>query len=341
MQLIYYPDLPDFTQFGIQIPVLDTRATKTLEKLRSHPKLGPLVENILETRELEEVGRSDLARLHSPEYVEGLYSDRLEELLLKAYELIDENGDYHRYAPDQARRPLTDIFQVQMRRVAGSLQCMRSSLKEGFCFFFGGGFHHAHSDFGHGFCPVNDIVTGIRRLQSEGLIKSAWVIDGDAHKGDGTAALTKDDPTISTLSIHMADGWPLDLPRTFPDGSPHPSFTPSTVDIPIHEGDEAEYINKLQSGLEELRSAAPDPDLAVVVFGADPYEKDGLESAAKLRLSLEQLRQRDELIYNTLKELKIPAAYLMAGGYGPHVWEVYYQFLEGLLNKEGKLSHDA
>ncbi|MDY7029968.1 MAG: histone deacetylase, partial [Spirochaetota bacterium] len=229
-------------------------------------------------------------------------------------------------------RPLTDLFGVQLLRTAGSLQSMRTAIGAGSCFFFGGGFHHAHADFGHGFCFINDIVIGIRRLQHEGLIRKAWVIDTDAHKGDGTAALTADDDSIASLSIHMAGGWPLDRPEYDDEGRRHPSFIPSTVDIPISEGGEAEYAAALSAGLQELRRIAPDPDLAVVVYGADPYEKDGLPSTVGLSLSLEQMERRDRLVYSFLREKKVPAAYLMAGGYGPHAWEVYYQFLERTLS---------
>jgi hypothetical protein len=48
-------------------------------------------------------------------------------------------------------------------------------------------------------------------------------------------------------------------------------------------------------------------------------------------LSLAQLKERDLLTYNFLKERSIPRAYLMAGGYGESCWEVYAQFLEWAL----------
>jgi len=331
MRLIYYADLPDLRKFGILVPVFDTRATRTLEHLHLHPLIGPNMAALLEKVPREKVDRKDLERVHSREYVERLYSAGLEKALLEAFELIDEQGKYNRYEPTLAVRPLKDLFDVQLIRTGGSLRAMRLALGEESSFFFGGGFHHAHADFGHGFCLINDIVIGIRRLQSEGLIKRAWVIDSDAHKGDGTAALTADDDSIATLSIHMAAGWPLDLPEHGPDGKVHPSHTPSTVDIPVAEGEEAVYCSRLAAGLRELQSFIPDPDLAVVVYGADPYAKDGLPSARSLSLSLAQMKQRDLTVYNFLRERSIPAAYLMAGGYGPDVWEVYYQFLEWAL----------
>ncbi len=321
----------------MQIPVLDTRATATIEALQKHRVIGPHMDTLLSTEQSEEITREDIARAHNPPYVQDLYSDRLEALLFDAYELIDEHGRYNRYKPELAQSPLTDIFPIMRTRTAGSLQCMRSSLHEEFCFYFGGGFHHAHAGFGHGFCIINDIVIGLRRLQAEGLIHTAWVIDGDAHKGDGTAALTADDDSIATLSIHMGDGWPLDLPRFDTHGNLHPSFIPSTVDIPIRSGEEPEYVERLEAGLLQLEQTLPQPDIAVVVFSADPYEHDGLDSAAELKLSLEQLKARDTAIYDFLSGRGVPVAYLMAGGYGPQAWEVNYQFLEWVLLERGGL----
>ncbi len=331
MHLLYFPGLPDLLKFGIQIPVLDTRATTTLERLSAHPVIGTRLADLLEQTPLEKIEREDLSRVHSPHYVDRIYSDKLEEVLLEAFELIDQQGAYNRYDPAAAVRPLTDLFDVQLIRTGGSLQSMRRSLAAGSCFFFGGGFHHAHADFGHGFCFINDIIIGIRRLQAEGSIRKAWVIDTDAHKGDGTAALTAEDDSIAALSIHMAGGWPLDQAEFDSEGRRHPSFTPSTVDIPVPEGGEADYTRALSAGLQELHRLAPDPQLAVVVYGADPYAKDGLLSTRSLSLSLEQMGMRDRLVYSFLREKGIPAAYLMAGGYGPHAWEVYYQFLEWAL----------
>jgi hypothetical protein len=86
-------------------------------------------------------------------------------------------------------------------------------------------------------------------------VKRVWIIDVDAHKGDGVAAITEGDDTIITLSAHMAHGWPLDLPETLEDGSPNPVFIPSDIDIPIDRGEEDQYCDRLREGLR-ARDAA-------------------------------------------------------------------------------------
>jgi acetoin utilization deacetylase AcuC-like enzyme len=210
------------------------------------------------------------------------------------------------------------------------VQCCRAALQKQFCFYFGGGMHHAQYDSGNGFCIINDVVLAVRKLQAENGIRRAWIIDIDAHKGDGTAALTQGDDTVVTLSAHMAAGWPLDGPSQDARGRLNPSFVPSDIDIPVAAGEEHLYVQKLAEGLQRLASY-PRADIAVVLSGSDPYEKDALPSTASMRLSLEQLFERDRLVYRFLKERRIPRAYLMAGGYGDHSWEVYTQFLKWAL----------
>jgi acetoin utilization deacetylase AcuC-like enzyme len=259
-----------------------------------------------------------------------LYSEQLEAEIIKTYELLDAQGRYHRYDPLSATAPLTGLFERILERVSGSCQCCTVALEKGFCFYFGGGMHHAHKSFGHGFCLLNDIVIAIRKLQADKRVKTAWVIDVDAHKGDGTAALTAGDPSIFTFSIHMGRGWPLDMPESDESGQRHPSFVPSDIDIPIFPGEDDLYLVKLEEGLRKLANG-PAADIAVVVSGADPYEKDELPSTAGLKLTLEQLFARDWNVYQFLKQRRIPRAYLMAGGYGEHSWEVYTRFLQWAL----------
>jgi hypothetical protein len=40
---------------------------------------------------------------------------------------------------------------------------------------------------------------------------------------------------------------------------------------------------------------------------------------------------RDQLVYSFLDDRKVPAAFLMAGGYGEETWRVYAQFLNWVL----------
>jgi acetoin utilization deacetylase AcuC-like enzyme len=329
--ILYDPHIPvSLTEFGIQIPIRDSRAVNTLAALCGSPRLKTSRDRWHRDRIAESLAREDLERVHSLEYVRRLYSNALEREIVRTYELIDSGGNYHRYAPESARRPLPHLFERILGKAAGTVQAARLALDSGFCFYFAGGMHHAHRHFGSGFCLINDIVIAARKLQAERRVSKIWIIDIDAHKGDGTAALTAGDNAIHTLSIHMARGWPLDGPSLLADGTPNPSFTPSDIDIPIETGEDDEYLGRLRQGLLQIEALGA-ADLAIVVCGADPYEKDELPSTSGLRLTLEQMLARDQLVYGFLEERGVPAAFLMAGGYGEETWRVYAQFLAWAL----------
>ncbi len=329
--IIYDKNLKEgLVEFGIEIPVHHSRAASTFEKLKTHKLLGPKINQWHIPKVNETITRKDLLRVHSKGYVTRLYSDKLEGEIIRTFELIDDKGRYYRYLPDKATLPLSQLFDRLLFKAAGTVQCCRVALEKGFCYAFGGGMHHAQRDHGAGFCLINDIVVALRKLQAENLIWTAWVIDLDAHKGDGTAVLTAQDSSITTLSIHMANGWPLDGEPRDHRGRLNPSFMPSDIDIPVAAGEDHLYVAKLKEGLEKLADNEL-PDLAIVLAGSDPYEKDELPSTSQLKLSLKQLKERDLLVYHFLKTKKIPRAYVTAGGYGVHAWEADYQFIEWAL----------
>ncbi len=322
---------PPFRDYGVLLPISADKNRKIVSALREDPEVGQRFDRYVIGPDYAPIGRDELALAHDRAYVDRLYGDGLERALMAAFELIDEKGAYHRYDPSIATRPLSELREVTLRYVAGVHQACRVALKGGVCFFLGGGTHHARAEAGTGFCLVNDAVVSLRMLQRAGAIRTAWIIDVDCHKGDGTACLTAGDPSITTLSIHMAHGWPLDGPERLPDGSLNPHFTPSDIDIPVEEDQARDYNRLLRAGLDRLAAEAPRPDIVVVLSGVDPWEHDELPSTAVLKLTAEELYERDLMLYGFLEELGMPRAYLTAGGYGSGAWERYVPFLKWLL----------
>ncbi len=332
--ILYVPSSGrSLAEFGISIPAAPDRAARILKALRSDEILKPREAEWLAGARVAATTKADLLRAHENGYVERLFGPEVEDILKVVFELVDAEGNYRRYDPTRAARPLRELFDPELRNLSGTYQACIEAIERGFCFFFGGGAHHAHPGFGHGFCVLNDSAVALRRLQAEHRIRRAWIIDVDAHKGDGTADIFRDDPSVVTLSVHMARGWPLDGAKIRPDGTINPAFIPSDIDVPVDSEEEPEYVPRLQAALEKLDSY-PIPDLALVLLGADPYEHDELPSTTPLNLTLEQLAARDRLIYDFLAERRIPQAYLMAGGYGSRAWEPYPAFLKYALYRE-------
>lgn len=177
------------------------------------------------------------------------------------------------------------------------------ALKEGVSFNVGGGFHHAFPDHGEGFCAVNDVAVAIRKLQREGKIARAMVVDCDVHHGNGTAAIFAGDPTVFTLSIHQYNNYPAVKP-------------PSSVDVNLGDGaGDHEYLERL-SVAYRFPIHGFRPDLLVYVAGADPYSEDQLGG---LLLTLEGLKQRDRLVIETALREGTAVAIVLAGGYAIRV----------------------
>ncbi len=308
--------------YGIEIPIYPNVAKRVYQELIEITPLKPH-KHYWHTDSLLNISKDDLLAVHSAKYINQLFSDSPDQEIITAFEL-HKNGKPHRYSPDNACLPFSNLVKKRLYHVSGTYTSMRNALLHKFSYFLGGGGHHARHDSGNGFCLLNDIVIGIKKLQRENSIKNCLIVDVDAHMGDGTAELTQADGTIKTLSIHMKNGWPL-------DGTFNKKIISSDYDIPISVNENYLYLEKLKSSIKEINFN--NIDLVVVVNGSDPFEQDILDSSKGLMLTLDCLLKRDLFLYNTFTELNIPQAYVMAGGYGPNVWKVYFQFLKSVLTE--------
>ena len=93
--------------------------------------------------------------------------------------------------------------------IGGTIAACRNALSTGVSVNLSGGTHHAHHDYGSGYCVFNDCAVAIKVLQHENLVRSVIIIDCDVHQGDGTAAIFAGDPSVYTFSIHGARNFPF------------------------------------------------------------------------------------------------------------------------------------
>jgi acetoin utilization deacetylase AcuC-like enzyme len=185
----------------------------------------------------------------------------------------------------------------------GTILATRLALRDRIGFNIGGGFHHAFPAHGEGFCAIHDVAIAIRRLQRDGELRRAMVVDCDVHHGNGTAAIFAGDPSVFTLSIHQFNNYPTEKP-------------PSSLDIHMPDGaGDDEYLHRLANGYRAALLMFH-PELLVYVAGADPYGEDQLGG---LSLSLEGLRERDKLVIWTALTHHVPVAIVLAGGYAQNV----------------------
>ncbi len=200
--------------------------------------------------------------------------------------------------------PWTPQMVERSRRSSGAtLQACRAALMQGVAVSLAGGTHHAFRDYGAGYCIFNDAAIAALAMQSEGLAKRMLVIDCDVHQGDGTAAIFADDSSVYTFSIHAQKNFPFrkaesDLDVGLPDGT-----------------DDDAYLQSLEEGLFHAFSAAQ-PELAIYLAGADPFEGDRL---GRLSLTKCGLEARDRKVLSLCRDAGVAVAIVMAGGYARRI----------------------
>ncbi len=194
-----------------------------------------------------------------------------------------------------------DIIDAQILCCGGSSLAAHTALETGACFHIGGGFHHAFSDHAEGFCYLNDVVFSAVMMLAQGR-KRVALIDCDLHQGNGTAKFFENEKRVFTFSIHQE--------RLYP------AKQKSDLDIGLCNGiDDEEYLGMLEGALVRIFGEFG-PDFVIYLAGADPYIFDQLGS---LRLTVEGLRKRDELVINKVSDANIPVIAVLGGGYAENI----------------------
>jgi len=186
--------------------------------------------------------------------------------------------------------------------ISGTIEAAKFAIENQVASNLAGGTHHAYPDRGEGFCVLNDVAVAVRVLERDKRAERFLIIDCDVHQGNGTAFIFRNSPEVFTFSMHGAKNYPL-----FKENS--------TLDIELADktGD-MEFLATLEQALSRIMSH--DPDLIFYLAGADPYERDKL---GRLGLTIEGLRQRDEMVLGMARSRGVPVVTTMSGGYAEEI----------------------
>ncbi|MFT6554108.1 histone deacetylase [Alcanivorax sp. DSM 26295] len=224
-----------------------------------------------------------LSLAHCPEYLDRFLGNRLGEREAKRMGLP--------WSEDLVRR--TCIAPM------GTLLTAQLALKHGIACHLAGGTHHAHYDFGSGFCILNDLAITARALRAGGLVERVLIFDCDVHQGDGTAAILAGDPDLFTCSIHCEKNFPTRKSRSDLD-----------VGLPVGLEDDG-YLAVVEETLADLLRQLQ-PDLVLYDAGVDVYAGDPL---GRLAVSLTGLAERERRVLTLCREHGVPVATVIGGGY--------------------------
>ncbi|MCY9844601.1 histone deacetylase [Vibrio caribbeanicus] len=191
------------------------------------------------------------------------------------------------------------LIKRTLTSAGGTCETVKQALSHGVAVHLSGGYHHAHYDFGSGFCLFNDLVLAARSaLQLEGIGK-VLIVDSDVHHGDGTASLCNGDERIVTLSFHCDKNFPARKPE-------------SDLDVPFcrDTGDD-EFLNSFTS-IVEMAVNMHQPDCILYDAGVDIHTDDEL---GYLDVSTVAIYKRDVFMFNLAKRYHLPIACVVGGGY--------------------------
>ena len=192
------------------------------------------------------------------------------------------------------------------RSVGATIAAARAALDDGMAANLAGGTHHAFADRGEGFCVFNDVAVGVRVLQRNGHANCIAIVDLDVHQGNGTAAIFSGDPSVFTFSMHGDKNYPF-------------KKEVSDLDVPLADGTgDDEYLSLLRAHLPDVLNRHQ-PDFVFYLAGADPFEGDRL---GRLKMTIEGLRRRDEIVMEACTKARLPVAISMSGGYANDVDEI-------------------
>ena len=145
---------------------------------------------------------------------------------------------------------------------AGTWLSAQYALKYGMACHLAGGTHHAHHDFGSGFCIFNDLaVTALALIRSK-KAKKVLIFDCDVHQGDGTATILANEENCITCSIHCEKNFPARKAQ-------------SDIDINLSKGlADIAYLDIVASTLK--RCLIHQPDFVIYDAGVDIFIDDPL-----------------------------------------------------------------
>ncbi len=196
-----------------------------------------------------------------------------------------------------------ELTQRELIITQGTIDCCDYAFQYGVALNIAGGTHHAFADRGEGFCLLNDMAVAANHLLTEKKAAKIIIIDLDVHQGNGTAKLFENNPNVFTFSMHGAHNYPFHKEH-------------SDLDLPLKDGTTgAEYLSLLKETLPHLIQKIK-PDFAFYLSGVDILETDKF---GKLKVTLDECRQRDVFVFDTLRRNNIPVTVAMGGGYSPDV----------------------
>jgi acetoin utilization deacetylase AcuC-like enzyme len=198
------------------------------------------------------------------------------------------------------------LVEREIRIAQGTIDGALHAIAHGIAFNVAGGTHHAGSNWGEGFCLLNDQAIAANYLLDNGICRRILIIDLDVHQGNGTAEIFSDEPRVFTFSMHGDKNFPFRKEQ-------------SDLDLPLENGITGDlYLELLRERLPVLIKSFQ-PDFVFYLAGVDVLSSDKL---GKLKLSKSDTAGRDRIVFELCKAHGLPVQVSMGGGYSADIKDI-------------------
>lgn len=211
----------------------------------------------------KEIVRADLLAIHEESYL-----FRLEEVCLAGQTSIDHSDNQISY----------ESFDVAQVSAAGGMTAI-DLLENGqvgtvFCLVRPPG-HHAERSKALGFCFLNNVAIAARYWQKAYQRQKIFIIDWDAHHGNGIQSAFEHDPDVFYASIHEHPTF--SFPGTgYAEERGEAAGRGATLNVPLPPGADDEML--LDAIMTKIAPAfeAFQPDALIVAAGFDGHRDDDM-----------------------------------------------------------------
>ncbi|PSU32534.1 histone deacetylase [Photobacterium lutimaris] len=300
LHLVYHPIYSE-----LELPPQHRYPIHKYRMLYQHldQELGLGLHPHLQLHQPHPISIDEVKQLHHPDYIDALFSNTLPAAKMRRIGFP--------WSPQLIERTLTSS--------GGTKLTVDLAYQHGIGIHLSGGYHHAHHDFGSGFCLINDLALAARHALTLKGIDKVMIIDCDVHHGDGTATLLADNPEIITFSVHCDKNFPARKPA-------------SDIDLALpRDTTTEEYLDAFASILP-LALAQHQPDIVIYDAGVDIHQHDEL---GYFKVCIDGIYQRDHLVLSLCRNASIPVAAVVGGGYRSehqHLVKLHAQLIYSALD---------
>ncbi|XP_042893797.1 histone deacetylase 11-like [Penaeus japonicus] len=188
-------------------------------------------------------------------------------------------------------------------QTGGSVLAGKLAVERGWAINIGGGFHHCSGNMGGGFCAYADITLAVHFILNHyPNIQKVMIIDLDAHQGNGHERDFMGRKDVYILDVYNKYIYPKD---TYAKRA-----ISRRVELFAYTQDE-EYLEKVATHVEGALNEFS-PHVVIYNAGTDIMEGDCL---GLLSVTKQGIIDRDEIVFQKVRERRIPIIMVTSGGY--------------------------